>query len=368
MEKLDIEHLEKEFGPFLNPKAKLDVKGIATEYFLGLSGGMEGRIFVAGSDKFMEGIVSLLKDDTKDIVEKNYKTLINLTNLQTASNRILSLPSYPNLEAEFVKEMLDPEFEMADFVSQLLSNVTRTENCAKKVAKVLMQTDQGVSKLVNALCSVKYNPKANLHHLATVLGNLTQIPEFRTKVMAQDQFVVQRLLPFIEFKESKTRRHGIVACLKNCCFDVDCHEWLLGDSVDLLPRLLLPLAGPEEFDDEDNEKLPDDLQYLPPDKAREPDPEIRKMIIETIFKLCTTKNCRSFVKEKNTYVIMREFHKWEEHEDNFHALMNLIDMLISDEPQQGMEDLNTVDIPQDIEEKFLKQDKQREEMETSDQK
>ncbi|XP_069135507.1 protein HGH1 homolog [Argopecten irradians] len=367
MEGLDKEHLEKEFGPFLNPRAKLDVKGKAIEYFLGLSGGKDGCLFVGTSDKFLEGIVSLLKDDTKDIVEKSYKTLINLAAQETTSNRLLSLPSYPNLSIELVENMLDPEFEMADYVCKLLSNITRTVDCAKKVAKVFLQADQGVPNLVNALCSTKYNPKANLHHLATVLGNLTQIREIRTKVMAQDQFVVQRLLPFIEFMESKTRRHGIIACLKNCCFDVDCHEWLLSDSVDLLPRLLLPLAGPEEFDDEDNDKLPDDLQYLPPDKTREPDPEIRRMLMETIFKLCATKNGRAFVKDKNTYIIMREFHKWEEHEENFHAMMNLIDMLISDEPQPGMENLDTVEIPEDIKEKLIKRDKKMEEMEPSEQ-
>lgn len=70
------------------------------------------------------------------------------------------------------------------------------------------------------------------------------------------------------------------------------------------------------------------------------------------------------MKEKNTYVIMREYHKWEEHEANFHAIMNLIDILISDEPQQGMEDLHTVDIPHDIEKKLQNQEKQQE-METS---
>lgn len=45
--------------------------------------------------------------------------------------------------------------------------------------------------------------------------------------------------------------------------------------MDILPRLLLPLAGPEEFDEEDNDKLPLELQYLPSDKNREEDPDIR---------------------------------------------------------------------------------------------
>ena len=45
----------------------------------------------------------------------------------------------------------------------------------------------------------------------------------------------------------------------------------------------MPLAGPEEFDSEDMEKLPLDLQYLPPDKKREEDPDIRIMILETLM-------------------------------------------------------------------------------------
>lgn len=53
--------------------------------------------------------------------------------------------------------------------------------------------------------------------------------------------------------------------------------------IDLLSRLLLPLAGPEEFDAEDNDKLPDDLQYLPPDKQREDDADIRTMLLETLM-------------------------------------------------------------------------------------
>lgn len=58
---------------------------------------------------------------------------------------------------------------------------------------------------------------------------------------------------------------------------------LLSPEIDLLSRLLLPLAGPEEFDFEDNEKLPDDLQYLPPTKDREEDADIRIMILEILM-------------------------------------------------------------------------------------
>ena len=71
-----------------------------------------------------------------------------------------------------------------------------------------------------------------------------------------------------------------------------CHEWLLSDKIDLLPSLLLPLAGPEQFEGEEEkmEQLPDDLQYLPEDKERDHDPDIRKMLIETLMKVCNNNN------------------------------------------------------------------------------
>lgn len=64
------------------------------------------------------------------------------------------------------------------------------------------------------------------------------------------------------------------------------HDWLLSEEVDILPVLLLPLAGPEEFDEEEMEKLPLDLQYLPSDKKREPLKEIIIMLIETLLQVC----------------------------------------------------------------------------------
>lgn len=63
---------------------------------------------------------------------------------------------------------------------------------------------------------------------------------------------------------------------------------MLSTTVDLLPKLLLPLAGPEEFDEEDNDKLPIDLQYLSEDKTREEDPDIRRMLIEALTQVQTS--------------------------------------------------------------------------------
>ena len=55
--------------------------------------------------------------------------------------------------------------------------------------------------------------------------------------------------------------------------------------MDILPSLLLPLAGSEQFEEEEMEKLPEDLQYLSDNKERDPDPDIRKMLLEALMKV-----------------------------------------------------------------------------------
>ncbi|MEQ2215355.1 Protein hgh1, partial [Xenoophorus captivus] len=57
--------------------------------------------------------------------------------------------------------------------------------------------------------------------------------------------------------------------------------------------------------------LPVDLQFLPEDKKREEDPDIRKMLLETLLLLTATKAGRQALKQKNVYPVMREFHRWE---------------------------------------------------------
>lgn len=101
--------------------------------------------------------------------------------------------------------------------------------------------------------------------------------------------VVQRLLPLTQYPDSSVRRGGVVGTLRNCCFEhrewwvwrgaspgvgtglraaldqslflspyprrpSGHHEWLLGPEVDILPFLLLPLAGPEDFSEEEMER------------------------------------------------------------------------------------------------------------------
>ena len=86
----------------------------------------------------------------------------------------------------------------------------------------------------------------------------------------------------------------ISRCIISIIYFAESHDWLLSEEVDILPRLLLPLAGPEEFDADDNDKLPPDLQYLEPEKTREPDPEIRKQLVESIHQVGVKKKLKLY--------------------------------------------------------------------------
>lgn len=150
----------------------------------------------------------------------------------------------------------------------------------------------------------------------------------------------------------------MVGTLRNCCFEHRHHKWLLGPQVDILPFLLLPLAGPEEFSEEEMDQLPVDLQYLSPDKQREPDADIRKMLIEAIMLLTATAPGRKQVRDQGAYLILRELYTWEPEPDVRMACEKLIQVLIGDEPEVGMENLLEVQVPEDVERQLQELDQQ----------
>lgn len=52
-----------------------------------------------------------------------------------------------------------------------------------------------------------------------------------------------------------------------------------------------------------------------------------------------------YIKEKMAYAILRELHQWEKNEDVGLECEKLIQILIGDEPEAGMENLRKVVIP-----------------------
>ncbi|KAG7246577.1 hypothetical protein CRUP_005778, partial [Coryphaenoides rupestris] len=141
----------------------------------------------------------------------------------------------------------------SDHICSILSNLSRLSSTCLSLSQVLQQQEVGVAQLVDMFCTEGFNKMASLHYLGPLLSNLSQLPHVRTTLLDPHRRIIQRLLPYVSYEASAVRRGGVIATIRNCCLDYTCHDWLLGDDVDMLPFLLLPLAGPEELTEEENE-------------------------------------------------------------------------------------------------------------------
>ncbi|KAK3751798.1 hypothetical protein QZH41_013257 [Actinostola sp. cb2023] len=334
-----------ELLPFLDENARQDVKYFALDYIVGLTGSEDGKLFMRNHKEFVRKVTKLTRDSSATCCSKAWTAVVNLS----AEIPIAEIILENEILEDFVLSTLDPKNEDADKSACILMNLTRTEQGSQKLFKDICSSQKcDFNQIVAAFCKVDHNPKANLNYLAPMFSNLTQLKDVRDMMLDRSSCVVQKLLPFTGYEDSSTRRGGVVATLKNCCFDTEHHEWLLSDAVDILPHLLLPLAGGEELDEDDMDKLPVDLQYLDANKQREKDPDIRKILVEALTQLCATPCGRKVMRDKNVYVILREFHNWEKDEEVSNVCLNLIEILISDEPEKGMENLKEVVIPEDF--------------------
>ncbi|KAL1454066.1 hypothetical protein WDU94_010356 [Cyamophila willieti] len=349
-----------ELKQFLEPKTRPDVKLIAIQHILGLTASPDTCNDLTSTKHIdiVNAIIGLLADSFDQVVTIALDILLNLSAEKVSAKNILDNSS-PSIVSVLLKHIVNAESPLADKCCKILNNLTSSQSLAAQTLQAMQNDNLNLDQLVSSFAIQNYNrKKCDLNYLAKVFGNLTQIADFRQYVLDKEKCIIQRLIPFTEYAESSVRREGIVALIKNCCFHTESHAWLLGDTVDLLPKLLLPLAGGEEFDDEDNDKLPIECQYLPSDKKREPSAQIRKILLETLLQLCTIKQNRMFIRDKNTYLILRELHKTEIDKEVLLACENVVDILIRTEDEIGVDELHTVEVPEDMTEKFNNMDEE----------
>lgn len=350
------EEVEKELLSFLDRSARTDLKAIAIEQLLGMTGTDDGKTLIGRSPRLLNAVLLLVADTNETVARNAILCVVNLSSDDFSVATLMELKECRDTMLYLLQSAVDPGYKLADPACSVLSNVTRLQSCAHALATDVLEK-VGLDKIVEALCKTRFNKDADLHYLATFLMNMTQVSAVRLGLLERPRSLIKQLLPLTALATSSIHRRGIVGVVKNCCFEYDAHAWLLSEEVDILPHLLLPLAGPEDLDEDDMEKLPPDVQYLPATHARESDPEIRKMLLEAFTKLCSTRTGRLYLKDKNVYVIVRELHKWEKEEGNIPSILNLVDLLIGDEPQRGMEDLHTVEVPPHLQEKFQDEEK-----------
>lgn len=81
-----------------------------------------------------------------------------------------------------------------------------------------------------------------------------------------------------------------------------------------------------------------DLQLLPPDKVRDPDPAILITHLETLLLLTTTCEARDLMRKVGVYPVVRECHAAVENEDVRDAAERVVQILMREEEGEGEDD------------------------------
>ncbi|SAM02040.1 hypothetical protein [Absidia glauca] len=251
-------------------------------------------------------------------------------------------------DGEFIKYICllitIPKSVLADLACMLLSNMTKTESICVKILDAqtnalpdLTQSTRLVDHLVEAFHvghKKAYNPEAEYNFLASVFSNLSGLRHGRVYFLAPDKDGLAPLTKLQIFTEDENviRRGGVITVIKNCCFETRQHEDLLdAEKLNTLPFILLPLCGSEEYDIEEFEQFPDEIQMLGDDKKRETDPILRTMLVESLFLLTHTRFGRDYLRQKQVYRVIQRLHIQEPDDDIKDKCVDLVQMLVRDE-------------------------------------
>ncbi|XP_046839989.1 protein HGH1 homolog isoform X2 [Xenia sp. Carnegie-2017] len=248
---------------FLTLSSKEDCKVLALEYLLGLTESHDGLEMLERNQNLVDKIVELTKDKSERVQKDAWLFVLNASGVETIAHEL----GDKNYFEFLIRHVVDKQCKFSDIIAMLLSNLTLTEKGCETCLKSMENSPQKIfNNLLNALITENYNEDCNLHHLAAFILNMTRIKKVRLSILDKSGNFISNLLPYIGYEKSVVRRRAVVGIIRNCCFEYDHHDWLLSDDVNILSALLLPLAGPEELSDSENESLPLDLQYLDEDK------------------------------------------------------------------------------------------------------
>ncbi len=262
-----------------------------------------------------------------------------------------SIPFGPDGRRTAVDPLQDPAESNANLLAMLLANMAKWDGLKSIAARrqdppSALQSD---GLVLNQLLDLfvkgadgSYNKDADFDYLAYVLADLSKHPEIRQFFINKQGYdgvvPLNKIRVFTEHK-SDVRRKGVASTIKNVAFDVPSHPAFLDeDQVNLLPYVLLPIMGNEEYDDEETMGMLPDLQLLPPDKKRDTDPNIVQTHVETLMLLTATREGRDLMRKVNVYPIIRETHLRVHDEGVREACDRLVQVLMRDEAEPGAEE------------------------------
>ncbi|GAB5587112.1 Protein hgh1 [Umbelopsis nana] len=333
---------------------KLEVRAIALHHITG---------FTHQSSEYQSLILSKRKTvipDLKALCREDpitahdaLKALINLS----GDPRV-----HPDLDDDkFIKHICllitIPKSVLADVACMLLSNMTKYEPICVKLIDGTVAALPGLSestRMMDHLVEVfhkgvgkNYNPQAEFHFLASVFANASAIRHGRVYFIEPAKH--DNLAPITKvqiFSEDKNviRRGGCISSMKR-------HDDILNsEGINMLPFILLPLCGNEEYEIDEFEQFPEEIQLLGDDKTREADPLLRLMLCEAILLLTHTRNGRDYLREKQVYRVIQRLHAQENDEKVLDKCQDIVDMLMRDEGEEKIVELENEPAKAPIEE------------------
>ncbi|KEZ41187.1 hypothetical protein SAPIO_CDS7269 [Scedosporium apiospermum] len=323
-----------------NPQVRLGAIEGAVPYSLS-----NPEIFKADDLRHIRNLMVLVRDHPR-IAKSALTILVNLTGdrdvLESVATNEQFLSLILTLSYPFFKDASETN---ADLMAMLLANLSKWESIKDTLLKKQQKAPEALNSddlVINQLLDLfvkgfdgSYNKDANFDYLAYFFADLAKHTDVQEHFIARQDYdkeiPLTKIKVFTEHK-SHIRRKGVASTIKNAAFEVSSHpSFLSEDDVNILPYLLLPIAGNEEYDEDDMMDMLPDLQLLPPDKERDSDPEIILTHIETLTILTTTRPGRDLMRQVKVYPLIRETHLHVEHEGVKEACERLVNVLMRDE-------------------------------------
>ncbi|KUJ07414.1 DNA-binding protein-like protein HGH1 [Mollisia scopiformis] len=285
--------------------------------------------------------LKLLVRDYKQIARDAITILLNLSTDREVLNHLAS-------DQEFMNTLLDrvtnPSEPNANLISMLLANLAKYDDLKEIISlerpapKELSSNNRAIDQLLDLFvkgADGTYNKEADFDYLSYLFADLAKHKEGRKYFLTKQEYdgvvPLTKLTVFTEHK-SDIRRKGVASTIKNVAFEVEAHpSFLSEDEINILPYLLLPITGNEEYEEDDMLNMLPDLQLLPPDKTRDSNPTIIQTHVETLMLLTTTREGRDIMRDIKVYPIIRETHLQVEDDDVREACERLVQVLMRDE-------------------------------------
>ncbi|QIW95374.1 hypothetical protein AMS68_000892 [Peltaster fructicola] len=341
------------------------IRQIAAENLVGYSTA-QPSLFKRNQLEPIRDLKLLVKD--YEAIAKNALTI--LVNLSDDAEVYQDLVKDDAFLESLLRRITSSKEPNANLMCMLLANLAKSSELTKllslsrEVPKPLSTSSTAIDQLLD--CFVKgaegsYNKNADYDYLSYPFADLSKHEDGRKHFLTarKDDNDIVPLTKMIVFTEHKStiRRRGVANTIKNAAFDVSSHPRLLTSEAEggigLLPYILLPLMGNEEYAEEDTEGMLDELQLLDPDKEREPQNDIIQTHLETLLLLTTTREGRQTLRDIKVYPIVRELHLKNEDEGVREGCDRLVQVLMRDEEGEGQASVPQIQEVEDEDEQMI---------------